>query len=237
MPILKKIIYSILFLLLILYPHFVAGHIYVLPDRYIQSLINFLLIFVAVGVYWLHAAEVKREKREKAEVSTKLGISTQELTEAFRYIGQVNRQLPLIKGLTTDLVAACSFDQKSKKQTLYKLLQVAVVSIAKVDWGLFRFLDVEKIATVKEITFSSNGHSAPKTSISNVELQKSPFTGKQVKIFDGLSAIMTSDQQSNIKCFIILPEVSLQETDRAILQAIVDQAQLFYQYLYNSKNN
>lgn len=53
------------------------------------------------------------------------------------------------------------------------------------------------------------------------------------KRIDDLFVLNTSDNKADIQCFLFFPKGGNDiETEYSVLQTIVDQAQLFYEYLY-----
>src|SRR3989338_4562982 len=135
MTLFTKITYLILFILLILHPHFIQNHIGFFAPAYAQSLTTLVIVGLGYGLYLLHKKDVDRREEE-------IKISTDKLVEAFKYIGEVNWHLPLLKNLTTDLLHRKWQLSKEKKNIFNELLGLAVISIARAEWGLFRFVDM-----------------------------------------------------------------------------------------------
>ena len=229
-----QIIYGILFITLIVHPHINTGHFFPIAPSYVQSLINLFLVVIGVGIYFFHQRDIRRKETEKKQVEQELDISSQKLVDAFKYIGRANRRLPLLKNLTSDLLARHKPNKKAKKNILDGLLNTAVVSIAKTDWGMFRFLNITNENIIKEVVYTEKNYTLLKTQISNKELLELRQKSNRVKKINDLHILVTSDYKTDVPCFIILPGSKLSGSDESVLQAIVDQAQLFYQYLYNN---
>lgn len=227
-----KVIYVVLFVLLLIHPHFITGHISSIPGAYSQSIVTLIIVVFAYGIYVLHHRDIKRKEQEKNLVEKKLKISSSKLIDAFKYIGFVNRRLPLLKNLTTDMLKRPALNKQDKKNILYDLLAIAAGSIAKADWGMFRFIDVSFGNTRKEYVHTAPQQSLPKTQVSNQELLKAK--GGQVQEVGDTRVIPTSDRTSTVQCFMVFSRKSrLLNDELSVLQSVVDQAQLFYNYLYN----
>ena len=57
--------------------------------------------------------------------------------------------------------------------------------------------------------------------------------GENIKRIGYLYAMRTTDKKEKVQCFLILPEGENKiDSEYSVLQAIVDQAQLFYKYLF-----
>lgn len=219
MSVLSKIIYLILFAVLLAEPHLVTGHILVFPRPFAQSLLTLIILGLAYGTYWLNAWHLKRRERQ--------------LADSFRYIGLVNRRLPLLKNLTTDLIRQAAFSQQERKAVFNQLLATAVTSVARAEWGIFRFIAAPSGRTMREFIHASKKYALEKTQIGNQQLLDSRAQANQIKEIHNLLVISTSDKKSPGQCFLILPKGKQFPGDEfSILQSIVDQTQLFHKYLY-----
>lgn len=221
-----KLIYIILFLALILHPHFISGHVWIFPKAYAQSLITIFILGIAFLIYFLHQRDIKRKEKELQSVN-------QELSDKFKYIGDINRQLALLKNFTSDLLSNPKFSKKEKHQIFQELLATALVSVAKVNWGLLRFVNIESGKTVKEFIFTNKEYVVMKNGIGNKELLRLREQPAAIKLLEDLFVIPTTEQQAVIQGYLVFPKpVDPVEDERWILQAITDQAQLFFKYLY-----
>ena len=227
-----KIIYFLLFVALILMPHF-SRHIGPISQAYAESVATLVILGIAYFIYYLHKRELAKQKQKTQALETDLKISQNKLIESFEYIGKVNRQLPLLKELSSDLLSNIQPTKRYKKTVFESLLATAVVSIAKVDWGAFRFVDVSSHRTVKEFVHAAKDYVLLKHRIGNGDLMHiSAGAGKSQTIGD-LYIIPASDQVTAVKAYLILPNVDNNLADEySLLRAITDQAQLFYKYLF-----
>ena len=230
-----KIAYATLALLLITHPHVITGRIFSLSHAYAESLLNLLIGAVALAIYLLHAHDVERTNIEKRKIEEELEMSSERLSDAYRYIGEVNQRLPLLRSLTTDLISPPRQGEKAEKAILEDLLATTVVTLAKARWGFFRFIETESAKTLKEYRHVTGYYFSFRARIGNKELLKLAEEEKAFHMRDEIYVIATSDRSVPVRCFFVFakPEHGDDwERDNALVQAIVDQAQLFYKYLH-----
>lgn len=225
----SKVIYFVLFVLLLVHPHFITGHIFSLPQAFAQSLVTFVLVGIASVVYLLHTYEIWKKKKAELELLD----SSDKLVEAYEYIGTVNRRLPLLKEVTTGVLNRSKKSKKSKKKIIEDLLATATISLAHASWGTFRFVEVAHNRTLHEFVHISKDTRNPRYKIDNKKLFTLRNHANRIFKIDDLYVLSTSDTRNFIQCFFIFPKGENNIKDESpTLQAIVDQAQLLYQYIY-----
>ncbi len=223
---LTKFIYIILFLILLLHPHLLPDHIGFLPKAYAETLITLFIFGIGSLLYLLHKRDLDKKEQE-------LKNSSEKLADAFKYIGTVNRRIPLLKSLTTDLLANSKLSKNEKLKIFQDLLATALVSVAKVNWGLLRFIDTDTGKTVKEFIFTTKNYVVMQNNVGNKELLQSRQQSSAIKTASDLFIIPTTEQDAIIQGHLVFPKpIASLEDERWILQAITDQAQLFFKYLY-----
>jgi hypothetical protein len=121
---------------------------------------------------------------------------------------------------------------KQKSKTFQKLIGIASVSVAKSDRGLLRFVDIETGRTVKEFMFIlGDEQSYNVLTIGNKELL-AVANGARHTSTEPL-IVATSDCTAKVKAFLVIPNVHERiSEDIPIIQAIVDQGQMLYRYLF-----
>lgn len=227
---LTKIIYAALFAVLLLQPHLIQRHIFPSASPYVENAITVSVFALGFLTYLLHQHDLKKKESENQRLGTKLKTEHAKLLESFEYLGLVNRRLPLLQNLTSDLLTDFKDIHREKKRIFEKLLNTAVVSIADAEWGLLRFVHEPKQRTLKEFSFSRT-NIAPAIQLGNKELLES----QKHSISGDYSSIVSSDVSRPERCFLIIPKQNnLSEENLNILRAIVDQAHLFYAYIYSA---
>ncbi|MFA4819012.1 MAG: hypothetical protein WC621_04160 [Patescibacteria group bacterium] len=227
-----KIVYVVLFIILLLMPHF-SRHVGDISQAYVESIVMLVIFGIAYLTYFLNKYELRKHEEQTRKLEQNLQISEQKLLESFEYIGTVNRRLPLFKNLSSDLLDNNQFTKKYKKGIFDNLLATAVISIAQAKWGVFRFVEVAKQRTVREFIFAPKNYVLLTQRIGNKDLIVCRNDDSNIKKVGNFYIIPTSDQVALIQNFLILPQ---SDTDFGeeypILRAITDQAQLFYKYLF-----
>lgn len=225
-----KTIYAFLFIALVAQPH-VVDHVSFVPKAYVESIVTLVIMGLAYGTYHLHRRELARRELKHKELEGALGLSEQKLIDAFQYIGLVNRRLPLLKNLSSDLLAQSKYSRQDKKTVIYRLLAVATSSIAKVPWGLLRFIDVASQRTTKEFFYQADKNNLAIPKISNKELVQAPTLNSRRTMY----VVPTSDREAEVRGFLVVPKPTEDiRNEHPILQVIIDQAQLFYKYLHSA---
>jgi hypothetical protein len=223
----SKIVYIALLLLLVILPFAITKPVLFIPESHAEA----LTILIILGlVYLVHIYDVKKKEKERRSLEKKLNISIEKLNESFKYIGLVNRRLPLLKNLTTELLSKSN----GKDRIIFEeLLAIAVSTITKSDWGMFRFVTTSNQKTVREFSYTSKNYILLKTKVGNKDLLGMVNNGQNSKEMGDLFVLNTADNKADVQCFLIFPKGKNDiKTEYSILQAIVDQAQLFYKYLY-----
>lgn len=232
-----KGIYVLLFLALVLQPHFIQGHIFSIPEAYAQSIAIILLLEIWYLIHSLHRREVEKEQAKRKRAEAELNFSSEKLNDSYRYIGSVNRRLTLLPSVTSDLLGQYKEDEKSKKIIFEELLATAVTTLAHTPYGLFRFIRLSDAKTEQEFKYMVGKANISIDRHSNQDfIQVRQNSSERIFSLNGVCVLPTSDREAPVQCFFLFDanEGSVKEQE-ATLQAIVDQAQLFYKYLYDPK--
>ncbi len=225
-------IYALLFIALLFMPH-LSRHVGVVSQAYMESIAMLAIFGLAYLTYHLHNNELyKREERVRT-LEEHLDTSEKRLIESFQYIGSMNRKLPLLKNLSSDLLGRHQLTKKGKKSIFDALLSTAVVSIARVHSGMFRFVEVATGRTRKEFTLALEDAIGAVRKIGNRELLACRTVTGAFKSINGYYIVPASDQTASVQNFLIVAQAKTEtEVEYPTLQAITDQAQLFYKYLF-----
>lgn len=197
--------------LLVLHPHLTMH----LPEGYrafAESLLNALIAGSGALAYYVH----RRRLRESAD----------KIARSYQYIGSIHRRIPLLSDMTTKLISQRGGNGEERKKAFNSLLNTAVISVARADWGVLRFVETRKMRTVREFR-SASSSASPLSSIPNKALTEG---GK--KLETGHFLFRTSDRHASIQAFLILPAMSDISDREPLLQSVADQAQLLYAYLF-----
>jgi hypothetical protein len=222
-----KIVYLILIILLVVLPFFITEPVLFFPESHAEA----VTILVILGLaYLVHVYDVRIKEKEKKSLEKQLETSIEKLNESFKYIGTVNRRLPLLRNLTTELLSKSS---EKNKMVFEELLAIATSTISKSDWGMFRFIGMKNQNTEREFSYTQRNYILLKTKVGNKDLVEMIDGKDHIKKIGDLNVLSTTDKKEKIQCFLIFPQGENKiDAEYSILQAIVDQAQLFYKYLY-----
>lgn len=214
-------IYAVLIAGLFFHPHF-SAHIGPTWKPYVEGLTNMLIVGLGILTYYIY-------KREQQEFG-------QRFLETSTYIGSINRRLPILQNITTDLLSRSATTAKQKTKLFQELVGIACGTIAKSEQGLLRFIEVETGRTVKEFQYIL-GDKKPDTAINigNKELLLcSSLPQKMAHVPDARLIIASSDQAAEIRAFLIIPNARKEISEHiSTLRAIVDQGQILSRYLFD----
>ena len=231
------VIYFFLFLALLLEPHIFKGHVAGLDAPFVQSFSTVVIIVVAAITYWLHQRDIKTLEKEKGQLKQQNATALDHLTDLSAELGLVNRRLPLLHSITTDLLKKEYTSTKSKRAVVERLLATAVVSLSQTEWGMFRFVDVQRGRTVGEFKFARTVRGLPSSIIGNKVLMEWHQKPDALPEQEHHYFFTTTDKTAPVKCHYIIPkENDATKNNEYIIQNVVDQAQLLYRYLYTDQS-
>lgn len=237
MSIFVKAAYAVLIFVLLLEPHIIRGHFFPNASPYVDNVVTVVVFLLGLFVYLVHRHDLQKKERENQELTKKLQEGQEKLLDSLRYLGFVNRRLPLLKNMTSDILGSFKDSERDKKRIFEQLLNTIVVSIVDADWGVLRFVHQSKRRTLKEFLFTKTDL-APTIHIGNNGLLD-VWNRKNTYATENGYLLLTSSNISNPEiCFLILPKIeNLPEESLVVLQAIIDQAHLLYRYAYSSSRS
>ncbi len=219
-------IYPLLLLIVLVQPHVIRGHaFYGFDAAFVQSFVTMIAAGLAGLTYVLQRRETLRREQEKVALQG-------ELLESFRYVATVNHRLPLLQSMTTQLLSDRRQTRQGHREPLRSLLAIAVVSVAKTNWGHLRVVEAATGRTIAEFTHRQRDEELlPSALIGNKSLLDSATGGGRLAEESNFSLLGSSDRAASVRSFLILPCSRFTPEDQAALQSVLDQAQLFFHYL------
>lgn len=213
-------IYAVLVALLFFHPHF-SAHIGPELKPYIEGLTNLSIFGLGVLTYYIYKREQREFERRFLETST--------------YIGAMNRKLPLLQNITTDLLLNGLATAKQKSRVFEELVGLACGTVAKSEQGLLRFVEVGTGRTVKEFHYElGNKHPHSAVAVGNRDLLLSVASGKTAHVSPARLVIAASDGVAAMRVFLVVPNPSSGISEHiSTLQAIVDQGQILSRYVFD----
>lgn len=225
-----SIIYALLFLALLAQPHVLQGHVFFLSSAWAQSAATLLILVAAAATYVLHHAALRRADRRAAALHREKQLANEKLLDSFRYIGTVNRRLPLLQEVTSDVLRASTPTSRGKRAALSRLLALAVTTTARASWGHLRFVDRVSGRTLGELSLARPGSALPRAPIGNGELLASSSSPGPASEHRAFAVWTSSDQWARHQTFLILGPHVGETLDTRTLQAVLDQAHVLFAF-------
>lgn len=225
-----SVIYALLFLALLAQPHVLQGHVLFLTSAWAQSLATLLILAAAATTYVLHRATIRRADRRSAALLEEKRVANEKLLDSFRYIGTVNRRLPLLQEVTSDVLRETAPTSRGRREALQRLLALAVTTTARAPWGLLRFVDRSSGRTLGEHSLSHAGSAAPRAPIGNNDLLALESSPDRWQAPRAHPIRWSSDRWAPHQTYLILGPLSGGAVDDETLQALLDQAHVLFAY-------
>lgn len=165
----------------------------------------FALVIIGFVIQYLYRKEL--DKREK------------ELTDTLKYIGAINLQVDQIKSIF-DIVTKYPESKKDFKFLFEALAERALAGVNS-EWVLFRIVDIQGGKTVREYTKARGRAVLLKCELSNKELLDD-------KKIEGCQIIASTQENLDIKVFCVMPIKFLNENQKILLKAIVNNLSMLY---------
>lgn len=213
-------IYAILIVGLFFHPHF-SAHVGPELKPFVEGLTNLVIVGLGILTYYIY----KREQREFGE----------RFLETSTYIGAMNRRLPILQNITTDLISGGTVTAKQKAKLFQELIGIACATLAKSDAGLLRFVETATGRTVKEFWYTLGNKKADSiVLVGNKVLLRYGSSPKRAAMTEnGYLIVSASDIAAPVRAFLVIP-CSRKEISELIpmLRAVVDQGQLLSRYVF-----
>lgn len=232
MSIITYIIYVLLFIALLIEPHIIKGHVSELNAPILQSLTTAIIVGIAWLVYRLHQHDIARREQEAGRLKQENTRSLDHIIDLSAGLGLINRRASLLHVITTDVLSRVENNNKSKQALIQELLAVTVVSLSQAEWGILRFVDVERGRTVSEFSFAREKVILPSTIIGNKTLMNLKQEFGQTREALPYHVVTTTDHTALVRCHYIFPRNQSLEQNEHVIQNVVDQAQLLFKYLH-----
>ncbi len=225
-------IYIILFSLIVYVPTLISGpvrisHKLILEESMIEGVLLGILFIVSILLLNLYKKEKARQQDLIQKISSDKRTTEERLTDAFKYIGQINVQIHEIKSIfdKTNLFPKTVND--FRKTLLFYSEQI--FGIVSYNWVLIRIIDCRTHKTLREHFQSRLGHEETCPRISNRIIIENhtcfPYT-----------TIISNPAHLNILACCLLPEGELTNEEKVFLQAIANEITMIFVLLESSNN-
>lgn len=206
------LLFFIVISIAILTPHIVHGHLWI-PEEFAQSVVLGIDMIIAYFFYSLYLRDVAKIKEDKERIESNL-------LDAYKHVGSVNRKNEIL-GKFLEFMNDQN-DNFSDKDIFQYLMREILVSVAKANKGLLRFVDAETSRTIKEYQYHKDGDQFV-IKVSNKQLLSGQF-----KDTDNIRFLESSISQSGIKCFLFYEPSQKEMPDKNFIKSLVNQAYLLF---------
>ena len=201
----------------LLTPHIIHGHVFI-PREYAQSAVLAIDIILGYIFYILYRRDVERIQRENKHME-------KVIMDAYKHVGDTNRKNEILGKFLEFLNQ--KDDYPSDKDIFHHLMQNIIVSVAKSDKGLLRFVDSKTSRTIKEYHFHKDGDQFV-VRVSNKLL----LSGKHNKS-DKICVLESSISKNGIKAFLCFESRENTNRDNDFIKSLINQVYLLF--LVNNK--
>jgi hypothetical protein len=215
---------TLLVSVVILTPLLITGGIALKRDVFMEEellevlLIAFLLV-TGVAISSLYRNSLRNYQRKLDKISFLRDNAEERLMEAFQYIGAVNVQLGEIRSLLSSFNRYPE-DRREFRNSLMFLAKKAL-SVASVEWVVFRIIETESLRTVREFGDTRGDAAFLKSAVSNRSIVE---TGAG----DGWIAIGSNQDNLTIRVFCVIPSKELTPVEKELLETIVNTIEMLF---------
>ncbi|GEM_PF-6470489 len=204
----------------LLVPHLVDGHILSLSVAQTQSLLIAIDLLVAGALITILNRQIVREKLEKQTLQHRL-------TRSFRYIGQANVCLELIKEHSAALARSRSTNESHG--VLSDLHGAIASGVAGAAASRLRVISVDTMRTVTEYVWTREGGSAAPPISNKLALSKqSPQSGDSAPLI-----IRSGYQEGGIVCVLAAVTSERNGGDDELLNVLLNHFHLLFLFVHD----
>ena len=201
-------IYLTLFVFVLLIPQFIV-------DQNVESLSLFVIGMIGFGLFQVleqdfrkHVADKKKYQREASDVS-------KDLVHSYSYIGEINRQLEILKNIALGLPESGAFTEERRRETFDAILE-AIMVFARSEQFCLRFVNTRSKQLEEDMGM---GQKKFLVSIPRLIQQK-----KEVAEVNGYSLVRAPRALRGYAAFISIDRKNISPEDVEFLRAIASQA-------------
>jgi len=227
-----SLIYLVFFVLAVMSPSLVSHGYFGFQQESIEEFMIFLfgLAGLATFVGYNRLMETRMRERDSAVVDAER--AKKELLDSYRYIGQVNRQIEMLKSLSNQ-TSMTLVDADAYRKDLLQSIVSNSAAVTGSRRAVLRFVDLTKLRTDSETYFSVSR--AKPLKIANKELRslhESEVSHAFIQTEDGQTALAVgSDRKvSSVRGFLIfsVEDNPISDLEVSLLKVFVNQAELVF---------
>jgi len=223
-------ILALLFLCVIYTPHLIKHSLIIngnliIEEEFTESILIIILIMAGYLTVRLYKREIDKKERELDLLKADKDGVENRLLDAFKYIGAINVQIQEIKAVFSS-EKKYPENKKDFKNILTFLAQ-KTLGIVNADWLIFRIIDASNLKTLREHHETRGNTLLLKHEIGNKDLVSNGS-------LDGFSVVQSNQESFNIKVFCVIPSDHLQEEQKILVKAIVNELNMLF-LIFNSQ--
>lgn len=230
-----SLVYLALFVLAVLSPSLVTRGIFGIDERHVEELMIFVFGIVGLATFSIYQRIMERKEKEHEDAKNEYERAKRELVESYRYIGAINRQIEVLKGITNQTSKNIVEQHHLSKELLASLVANAAASVGA-KTALIRYVELEKMRTHHEVLHTI-GDAKP-FKIHNRDLKKIHEAGAShayLRSDEGneVLVIPSDHETAAVKAYLlVLPEdAQATSADTSLLKVFANQAQLLHHAL------
>lgn len=192
---------------------------FAVEEEVLESGLILFLFAVSFFIYKGYRRRMAEYQAAVARSGERQAALTSQLTEAFRYIGEVNVEIDRIMN---DLCGIYSypFSRKELKQLFHQIADQAM-SLVHAPWVVIRMIHRNSGRTIKEYAFEHDPGALPATTVGNrAILEKRTVEDRQV--------ITTCQHNLVLQTVFILPKIDYAEEALLLMSAMVNQVEMLF---------
>jgi len=227
-----SLVYLLFFVLAVASPSFISHGYFGLKEEYAEETLIFIFGIAGLITFTLYNRIMESRLKERDTAIIDAERAKKELIDSYRYIGQVNRQIDMLKKLSNQ-TSMTLVDAAAYRKDLLQSIVSNAAAVTGSRRALLRFADIAKLRTDSE-TYFSIGNSKP-LKISNHELRGVHENGMSHAFVDSEEGhsvlVVASDRKSSlVRAFLIfsVEETPISDVEVSLLKVFVNQAELVY---------
>lgn len=233
-----SLVYLVFFVMAVMSPSLVSSGFLGIDESHIEELLIFLFGLAGLGTFIAYNRIMDSRMRERDTAVDSAERAKKELIESYKYIGQVNRQIEMLKSISNQ-TSMTLVDAESYRKDLLQSIVSNAAAVCGSKRALLRFVDIAKLRTESETTYSVSATEAIKISNKDLRgLHESGVSHAFIRVDDGsrVLAIASDRKISSVRAFLIFSaEVPDADVEVSLLKVFANQAELVYFNLQKSR--
>jgi len=235
-----SLVYLIFFVLAVMSPSLVSRGLFGLEEAHVEELLIFLFGLAGLVTFLAYNRIMDHRMRERDTAVDAAARAKRELIDSYKYIGQVNRQIEMLKNITNQ-TSMTLVDADAYRKDLLQSIVSNAAAVCGSQRALLRFVDLTRLRTESETYHAISASEALK--ISNKELRGLHESGAShafILADDGSKVLAVSSDRklSAAHAFLIFGVDEMQDINAevSLLKVFANQAELVFFNLQKNRD-